>query len=223
MATPFEREFETPQPHTSTELVTFKSPDGKEVVLHARPLAHESLYFHTALNSSFQEATTRVFDLQEHCSDVVLEGFVTWVYLRSSGAAYSVTTLPFLDELCHQGLVRAWLFGDYIGAPAFQDDLMQLMVGYDAELLYPGHDGGFQHCVPEDSPLERYFVDRLCSLIFRIDNEEWSDEIIDWATPDVAIKVCKKLSRKIWNYSGEEEDDIRYFAVHPFTKYKVEE
>ncbi|KAI1355667.1 hypothetical protein F5Y01DRAFT_310549 [Xylaria sp. FL0043] len=192
MAPPFKREDVTPAPEESTETVILRSPSGKEFVLHARPLAHHSRYFRTALNSKFQEATTREFNFVEYCSDKVLRVFTRWIYLRSSGLAYQTVEVPFLYKLGQAVVVEAWLFGDYIQAPLFQNEMMALMVAvsnkkFDIDLLPL-----LVKMAPQDSPLRKYLVDRFCSMMLQSCRES-IDAAMSVLPAHFTTDVCKKL------------------------------
>ncbi|KAI1313653.1 hypothetical protein F5Y03DRAFT_337319 [Xylaria venustula] len=222
MASPFKREDNPPEPCISTETVTLRSPTGTEFVLHARPLAHLSSYFRTGLNSEFQEATTRVFDLKEHCDDKVLQAFTNWVYLRSSGVDYDVDEVPFLSRLCQATTVKAWLFGEYICAPAFQNTMMKLMVNVHNEKFDRSLFKRVGESSLENSPIEKYLVDRFCSLLFHY-NEHCVDAVMVWSTPRLKDKVCKKLSEKIWHKSTRVGKKFNDFSVGKAEEYEVKE
>ncbi|KAI0907965.1 hypothetical protein F4823DRAFT_640722 [Ustulina deusta] len=217
----FEREGRTPEPCISVETVTLRSPSGEEFVVLARPLAHLSKYFRTALNSSFQEATTRVFDLVEHCDDKILQAFTNWVYLRSSGAPYSPLSVPFMSRLSLRTVVKAWLFGDYIRAPAFQNDMMVLILDVGNEQFNECVFKSVGQSVPENSPLERFLVDRLCSLIF-YHGRSHIDMVMDWCTANLTSHVCKKLCTAIWD-KGAGVGKKNYAWVGKYEEYTVEE
>ncbi|KAI0542258.1 hypothetical protein GGR58DRAFT_453282 [Xylaria digitata] len=187
----FEREDKTPEPCTSAETIILKSLSGKEFLVHARPVAHLSGYFRTALNSAFLEATTREFHLTEHCNDEILGVFANWTYLRSSGAGYDVEDISFLMNLSPKNQVIAWLFGDYIRAPAFQNDIMRRMLLVDS-----GYFGGsilqdLGPMIPEESCLEKFIVDRFCCQIMQCPTK--IGVRTDSLTANLARKVSKKL------------------------------
>ncbi|TGJ87729.1 hypothetical protein E0Z10_g1040 [Xylaria hypoxylon] len=195
MAPPFKREATTPEPCMSSETLTIMSPSGKEFVLLARPVAHLSKYFRTALNGGFQEAKNRVFYLVEHCNDEVLGVFANWTYLRSSGVVYNLDKVAFMSGLTQENKVKAWLFGDYIQAPVFQNDMMQSMLMKGSGSLSDSIFRDLGPTIPNNSPLKRYFVDEFC---FRL--TQWPGQrpaMIGLLTATLAKKVSEKLSRVI--------------------------
>ncbi|KAI1427023.1 hypothetical protein F5Y12DRAFT_225273 [Xylaria sp. FL1777] len=222
MAPPFERENTTPEPCTSTETVTLRSPSGTEFVVPARPLAHLSKYFRTALNSDFNEAKTREFDLFEYCDDKVLQAFTNWVCLRSSGVPYGTLQVPFLERLDQKTMIKGWLFGDYIFAPSFQNDMMHLMVNVENQDFEKHTFKTFGQCVPRDSPLEKYLVDRFCSLMFHYDKSR-IDATMEWSTADLRDKVCRRLSEAIWDKKTCIEKPLNDFSACKAKKYEVNE
>ncbi|KAI0429697.1 hypothetical protein F5Y09DRAFT_342476 [Xylaria sp. FL1042] len=198
MTSPYKREGKTPEPEASSETVILRSRGTKNFVVHARPLAHLSKYFRTALNSGFQEASKREFELDVHCNEEILRIFTSWVYMRSSGVTYQTDELPFLQELAQKLVIKAWLFGDYVQAPAFQNDMMILMVGVGNRQFDPKLFRIIGSSIPKDSALEEYFVDRFCSLLFHHPRRSM-DWMMNRLPKNLIDGVCRQLATLIWD------------------------
>ncbi|KAI0816783.1 hypothetical protein GGR55DRAFT_674976 [Xylaria sp. FL0064] len=222
MASPFKREDVTPAPKASTETVIIRTPSGKEFILHARPLAHQSRYFRTALNSKFQEATTREFNMIEHCHDEILGALTSWVYLKSIGVSYRALGLPFLWGLGQILMVKAWLFGDFIQAPAFQNDVMKWIVNVSNSDFNVKLFELLGSSIPEHSPLEDYFVDRFCSLMFH-KARDMMDWMMDQLPKHLTERVCKKLATFIWEKERWVNNEFYDWGRRKATEYEVQE
>ncbi|KAI3336694.1 hypothetical protein HD806DRAFT_528288 [Xylariaceae sp. AK1471] len=194
MTESFKREDRTPEPCTSDEMVTLTPPSGRRFLIHARPLAHLSRYFRTALNSQFREAKDRTFSLTEHCDDEVLEIFTKWTYLRSSAVEYSIGGGGFMEDKSQHIAVKAWLFGDYMGAPDFQNDMMRYLV-YGDKLCFEYEI--FQELgphIPKGCRLEKFLVDMFCFLMVQARIED-PDTMMRWLPQRLVEEVFQKLVR----------------------------
>ncbi|KAF2972118.1 hypothetical protein GQX73_g1480 [Xylaria multiplex] len=221
MPPPFERMDKTPEPCISTETISLKSPSGKEFILLARPVAHLSKYFRTALNSTFREASNPLFLLTEHCNDEVLGAFTNWTYLRSSGIPYDVEDVSFLMDLSQGNQVIAWLFGDYIQAPEFQNDIMRRMLLAASFCLSGSILQDLGPIIPEDSRLEKYIVDKFCCQMMQ--RPAAIGGKIDFLTANLARKVSKKLSQVLLDHQDLCGDLYRSYGwmVGPAGEYEV--
>ncbi|KAI0024746.1 hypothetical protein F4780DRAFT_724837, partial [Xylariomycetidae sp. FL0641] len=147
---------------------TIQTPSGKEYILHARPLAHLSSYFRAALNGEvFVESKTRHFSLSEHCDDRVMTLFTRWFYIyTAAGQEVRRTGIPILGHFPASVLVKAWLFGDYLDMPSFQNDCARRLLP-DLDNDYRGHltdaevSSQYEYLV-EGSKLRELLLDEYC-------------------------------------------------------------
>ncbi|KAI0143543.1 hypothetical protein GGR57DRAFT_349221 [Xylariaceae sp. FL1272] len=155
-----------------TQMVTIRAATGKrDFSIHAELLAYFSVYFRTALNSGFEESRTYDFTLTEHCNDAVLAMFTKWIYYRSAGGLHPYNLKPESLRIGQVGkFAWAWLFGDYIGAANFQNDVMRFIFENRRVLLHqtPNEitliDTMWEN-VPEDSALDKLFMEVVCHAI----------------------------------------------------------
>jgi hypothetical protein len=176
----------------SNEIVTLLSPSGERFSIHAGPLAHQSRYFRTALNSCFREAADRSFSLTHHCNNEVLEIFTNWIYLKSCAVKYKIQDVAFMSEKNQDVAIKAWLFGDHIGAPLFQTDMMRFLLDWEESFFDCDLFQEFGPHVPEGCGLEKYLVDMFCFLMIRERKDEPS-AMMKWLPPRLVEKVFQKL------------------------------
>ncbi|KAI1331124.1 hypothetical protein F5Y16DRAFT_395558 [Xylariaceae sp. FL0255] len=194
MAARFVRKAITPEPGTCHEMVTLKATGGdKTFLVHAEILAHHSKYFRTALNSGFMEATTRTFTLTEHCDDDMLELFVSWVYKEDEEKREDWLNVYFYgNEL--EGAIQAWLFGDYIQAPTFQNDIISCIIrAWEAGV------NSYICCwstALSGSRLEALFVDMAC-VTMTYERKEEREEILNALPSHAAELVLRQLVNHI--------------------------
>ncbi|KAJ8130076.1 hypothetical protein O1611_g3560 [Lasiodiplodia mahajangana] len=132
MADRFRRLCRSPRPGdgNSKEFVVLKCPhDDTELAIHATLLAHHSQYFRQFLNEK-SEAKSHTFCVPEKFSITTLRLFIDWLY--------KTPTVPFPGNpsvYCYHGsdLVIAWEFGNYIKAPAFQNDMIRCLMCRDLD------------------------------------------------------------------------------------------
>ncbi|KAI8966357.1 hypothetical protein F5Y11DRAFT_190275 [Daldinia sp. FL1419] len=108
-------------------IVNITVPSGKEFSIHAHLLAKYSKYFQRALDSQFQEAKTLRFDLTEHATDETLSVFTNWVYAKSVSSGNILIIHSILKECPGFALIKCWLFGEYIQAREFQNDIIETL------------------------------------------------------------------------------------------------
>ncbi|KAI1267415.1 hypothetical protein F5Y18DRAFT_337429 [Xylariaceae sp. FL1019] len=171
MTSKFQRQASTPEPGVwGSELVKVRANGGKkDFHIHARLLAHFSKYFRTALNSNFKEAETRDFTLTEHCDDAVLTMFTAWVYQRHTAHEKIIKASAATDANVPTSsvYVKSWLFGDYIGAPEFQNALMH-EIHEKRHKIWSGNVTRKLWCrAPVDSALDSVFFESFCEDISR--------------------------------------------------------
>ena len=106
----------------------YVGPGDRCWMLPTNLLCHLSSFFKAALKTGFKEADKKRVVLKDDEPEV-FRLFVVWLY---SG---SVQGMEFPDIW----LEKAWIFGDKIGAPAFQNRAMaRLIKGYeDEDGVYP--------------------------------------------------------------------------------------
>lgn len=88
-------------------------------------LCHVSTFFRAALEGGFEEAKEKRVTLTEE-DPSAFKLFVLWLY---KGCLFEYTKASTLNAFT----VQAWVMGDKLGAPAFQNCIME-------EILADGHD-----------------------------------------------------------------------------------
>ncbi|KAI0118778.1 hypothetical protein GGR51DRAFT_554467 [Nemania sp. FL0031] len=230
MASPFQRGDHTPQPHESEEMVTINTPSGKQYLVHALTVAHLSDYFRAALNSNFVEGKKREFHLTQHCDDEVMKIFTSWLYLRCTALEYNIGKTCFMQDVTLGIAVKAWLLGDYLLAPKFQNDMIRYIHKGNMATDGPKIIQEFGEQFPEDSTLEKLFVDVFCHLM-TIKKLKDPKTMLDWLTPRLHSEVSIELALALiepqkcrWKvpihtfhpqYVDEEHEDSKSIAQKP--------
>jgi len=117
-------------------------------------LCHVSTFFRAALKGEFEEAKEKRVMLKEE-DPPAFELFVLWLY---KGRLFD----EMLNSQLHEHTVQAWILGDKLGAPAFQNCLTQELIDKGADMLYDPdgvryiYDNTVRH-----SPLRKMAVDMI--------------------------------------------------------------
>ncbi|KAI1267418.1 hypothetical protein F5Y18DRAFT_444308 [Xylariaceae sp. FL1019] len=231
MAPKFKREDKTPEPGTcGPEMVTLTSHGGsKTFYVPARLLAHVSEYFRAALNSNFLEGTTYEFTLTEHCDDTILAVFTKWVYTRTGNnlMEYDIRTTHVVEE-SYSVVVKAWLFGDYIRAPEFQNDMMILITEEDPSTMWDAAVlQEFWSRVPVKSKLDILFIDVLARAICDKEcNITYASlkNIVDESYPphvweELTHRMVDRLRTGRWDLQANSEHTNNYDLQHRVDRY----
>ncbi|KAI1074339.1 hypothetical protein F5B20DRAFT_586355 [Whalleya microplaca] len=197
MAPPYKREECTPEPDDSAEFVTITVPTGEKFGVHAHLLGHHSEYFRKALNGPFKEATTCTFNLSVHATEETVSTFIRWIYLRHAGQRIEEYNLVFhLGHIFTDKAIQAWLFGDYIQATEFRNDIMRLirLISSTTYLFNYQDIAESWSLLPAASNIRAYVLDYYISKIFdSTDNETFITEV-DNLPADMARAVLKRLA-----------------------------
>ena len=135
-------------------------------------LTHCSPFFDAALNNNFAEASSKAVNLPEE-DPAAFEIWTTWLSLGNCSASFECNSY-------HHAVVRAWILGDKLACPAFQDHVM-------FELLSMIHSGvdlwldTIQVAYGVSSPgskIRQFFVDWFVWDKLEGNLEQNADEII---------------------------------------------
>ncbi|KAI0002823.1 hypothetical protein F4779DRAFT_634927 [Xylariaceae sp. FL0662B] len=175
MNPPYKREEDPPGPDDHGDIVTIAIPSGRKFGAHAHLLAHYSDYFQCALSSQFKEASTLHFNLSEHATEGTLSMFIRWLYSRSYVESFNLGSIDVMSRFSaykDKELVEAWLFGDYIQAKGFRDDVIRLM---DHKDFYYGCVPEVWNLTPANTKLRTFLLDAYCRGIRKLHDQEVLD------------------------------------------------
>ncbi|KAI0143542.1 hypothetical protein GGR57DRAFT_483805 [Xylariaceae sp. FL1272] len=193
MAPKFQRGDSIPEPGgCGPEIVTLRATGGSKTFhVPARLLVHMSTYFEAALNSPFIEGMTYDFTLTEHCDDATLTIFTTWIHTMTvlDHLEYDIRESSFMFQPVSD-IVRAWLFGDYIGAASFQNDMMLVMTDKPSRLWNEDVLDNFWSLVPINSKLDILFIDVL--------GRAMCDKEIAISYEDLKARVNEAYPAHVW-------------------------
>lgn len=165
-------------------------------------LCHVSTFFKAALKGGFEEAKEKRVTLKED-DPSAFNLFVLWLY-KGNLFEYSA------DSTLSKFTVKAWVMGDKLGAPAFQNCMMKELLGqnllYDPEVARYIYDN-----TSEGSPLRMVAVDMIVYLYEDIKQDQaWKSLYL--AGGDVMVDLMEKLQQRWTN--GEQpplHDPSKYF------------
>ncbi|KAI1413701.1 hypothetical protein F5Y13DRAFT_198503 [Hypoxylon sp. FL1857] len=211
-----EEEKSDPQPSDGADFVTITVPSGQKFAAHAHMLTYHSEYFNRALNSRFREATTRTLDLSVHATEATVSTFVKWMYSKNmdflngigeAGMAYDI----LFDSVSDKDAVESWLFGDYIQATSFRNDLLFLLY-FRRHCFNHNVAGDIWDRIPLESKLRPFLVSLLCRRIIWLDDV---DMLLESLPPTLVLEVSKRVYNRMtrtvprYSYSSEEILDFK--------------
>jgi hypothetical protein len=199
----------------STDIATIQNPGGSQFTVHAAILAHYSSYFRRALNSSFVAGETCIIRLDKRIDDDALKLFMDWLYMASSGQRVEDNDY-FRFCYGYSAYIAAWILGDSIQAPSFQNDMMRciLIRGdslplrlYITNVKLPGEDGlQFPwETIPTDSALEAFLLDVVCSYLLVV-QQNVMEERLNELPLNIAAKLSLLLLRRLPEPKVDEAD-----------------
>ncbi|KAI1497882.1 hypothetical protein F5X99DRAFT_412671 [Biscogniauxia marginata] len=161
------RDRHPPKPSDGGEMVTIQIPCESKFYVHANLLVHYSRYFKAALGAPMEEAKSMHFNLEEHASNNIMSIYIDWIYERGY-----TRQIPFrIKKLSAHELIAAWLLGDYLQTPKFQNDIMKHL--YAAGSKNTSSDdmanAAVQHLgkgwVPAQCQMHKFLIDVLIRYI----------------------------------------------------------
>ncbi|CAJ2510001.1 Uu.00g059010.m01.CDS01 [Anthostomella pinea] len=214
--------------NASAEVVTIEAPSGRQFAIRARPLAHFSVYFRRALNSRFHEAATRTSRLTEYCDDQTMRMFIIWVSLRSVHQSDQFELVILSEELRYDGFagawVKAWLFGDYIQAAPFQNDMLCLLEAdrmwkVDADIIRDY----WEDLSPSCSNLKNYMLDVFCKNLIEEEDEDARVSELDLLPAEASKEVSKRLATALVDRGEDGEAVYEFTSIYPADYLEDEE
>lgn len=161
-------------------------------------LCHVSTFFRAALKDEFEDVKDKRVMLKEE-NPSAFKLFVLWLY---KGCLFDEM---YASEL-HEFTVQAWILGDKLGAPAFQNCLIQELLANGYEMFY---DAKVVRYIFDNttkrSPLRKLTVDLIVYSYEDIDQEEaWRSLYLSGG--DVMVDLMKAL-QKSWTALKEHSWD----------------
>ncbi|KAJ8130070.1 hypothetical protein O1611_g3559 [Lasiodiplodia mahajangana] len=145
--------------------------------------------------------------------------FTSWMYLRSTALRYKITNASFMQSVTPRTAVKAWLLGDYLLVPKFQNDMIRYILADDMFAHGPEMIREFGEQVPEDSALETFFVNLFCYLMV-MEHLEEPRIMFGWLTGRLLSKVSKELASALLRCHV---DKNRWWAMDSSGLYRVDE
>ncbi|KAI1170733.1 hypothetical protein F4777DRAFT_101741 [Nemania sp. FL0916] len=156
---------------------------GGKFVVHALPLAHHSRYFRNKLNVLHARNEPYAITVPANFKPKVVQIFVDWVYIQStmsgilpSNNDVSTSYMPPVSRITS---VECWVFGDYIEAPRFQNDIVKLILNQQSPSPPWVGSLGSEHwaSIPQESPLESLLLDSLCRYLLGSDRDKINEQL----------------------------------------------
>ncbi|KAI0841523.1 hypothetical protein F5Y06DRAFT_192685 [Hypoxylon sp. FL0890] len=195
-----------PLPDAGSDFVTITIPSGQKFAAHAHMLAHHSEYFRRALHSQFQEATTRTFDLSVHATEATVSSFVKWIYQQSDKFPDSPFDAQALfDGLSDRDAVESWLFGDYIQATGFRNDLILFMFfnqHFDYRVVVDTWD-----LLNPERKLRSFLVSQFCSVVT---GRHDVDKLLESLPPTLVLEASKWLFKRLKEEQSPRRDKLEF-------------
>lgn len=183
----------------------FVGPDCQFWSLPVELLCHVSTFFRAALKGEFEEAKDKRVMLKKECPSA-FKLFVLWLY---KGCLFDEMDASEL----HEFTVQAWILGDKLGAPAFQNCLMQELVTnggnmfHDAKLVVHIFDN-----TTKRSPLRKLTVDSIVySYEDIIQGRAWRSLYLSGG--DVMVDLMKALQQSWTSVEEQSWDDPAKYLV----------
>lgn len=165
----------------------FVGPDCQFWCLPVELLCHVSTFFRAALKDEFEDVKDKRVMLKEE-NPSAFKLFVLWLY---KGCLFDEMDASEL----HDFTVQAWVLGDKLGAPAFQNCLMQELLPngghmfYDAKVVRYIFDN-----TTKRSPLRKLTVDLIVYSYEDIDQgKAWRSLYLSGG--DVMVDLMKRSSK----------------------------
>ncbi|TGJ87723.1 hypothetical protein E0Z10_g1039 [Xylaria hypoxylon] len=223
----YKMEERNPTPVDSTKFVMIESSDT-QVTVHAPLLAYHSQHFRRILNNLPLGKETHSVRIDKPFHGDVLQLFVDWVYMKSAEQVLEDKSNGIASKYRHSVFVQAWVFGDYIHAPIFQNDV--------AFYIMWANTGSFDWIkdmeaqwdyVPRGSTLESLLMNMVCETLI----ESYPDEVkehLNQLPLDIAQKVIHLLVQGIQGQSAQSNPlEIRggefKWDIGKFEKYRLKE
>ncbi|OTA60443.1 hypothetical protein K449DRAFT_466378 [Hypoxylon sp. EC38] len=190
-----------PLPNAGSDFAMIIIPSNQKFSAHAHMLAYHSEYFRRALNSQFQEATTRTFDLSIHATEATISAFIKWIYQKNPkpfddqyvrSCSHVTGWMTLFDGLSDRDAIESWLFGDYIQAKEFRNDLLHFMFSrddFDRTTIVDVWDR-----IPLESKLRPFLISRFCLKIVELDDV---DMLLESLPSTMVLEVSKCVFRRL--------------------------
>lgn len=174
-----------------------------------------------ALNSNFKEGQTRTFHLTQHCDDDVVGIFTNWIYLRSLTWHYEIAETFVIKGMNPTVAAKAWLFGDYILAPKFQNDMMLYISKSNLSISGPEIMQQIGPHTPEGCALEEFLVETFCFLALNVRCHDtkvmfsWLTERLTRQVANALVKVNLEL-QELRKWESHEPWIFNMLPIHEF-------
>jgi len=183
----------------------FVGPDCQFWCLPVELLCHVSTFFRAALKDDFEDVKDKRVMLKEEIPSA-FKLFVLWLY---KGCLFDEMDASEL----HDFTVQAWVLGDKLGAPAFQNCLIQELVSDGADKL---NDPKVVRYIFDNttkrSPLRTLTVD---SIVYSYENieqgEAWRSLCLSGG--DVVVDLMKALQQSWTAVGAHSWDDTAKYLV----------
>lgn len=154
--------------------VTSKSGETEVFNVYKSFICYHSAFFDAAFNGSFKEGVDQEMDLPD-VEPYVFGMFVSWMYTGD----IKIVLPKKCKTPAFTNYIYAWVFGDRIFCPRFQDDVLRLLDAARIELS--GQSGPFVYLyenTTEESLLRQYIVDTRSTTTVPRNIEKYPKELL---------------------------------------------